>query len=99
MDAEEPVREHDDYKSFLKALLKEAGSVATSPKSVAAEFNGVFNYRPKEPRLKWWLVVERISNVEVKLGKRGSTGAPPRIVKNYIAYQDIAFSMQTKSRK
>jgi hypothetical protein len=77
MDADEAVREQGDYKSFLQALLKEAGSVATPPKRVSATFNGVFDFRPKEPRLKWWLLVERISDIEVTQGKGAGAETTP----------------------
>jgi hypothetical protein len=34
--------------------------------TITADFYGKFVYRPAEPRLKWALDVERITNIEVK---------------------------------
>jgi hypothetical protein len=69
MDAAGPVREQDDYKSFFHALYGEGGEIGASQekgeKNITATFVGIFNYRPKEPRLKWWLHVEYISGIKV----------------------------------
>ena len=70
MDAPETVRDHDDYKAFEHALYGEGGAIGAlrkkGDKRVSATFVGTFEYRPSEPRLKWVLQVERISNIEVK---------------------------------
>lgn len=66
LDATEAVREHEDYKLLLQALLDEAAAVGRPPRTITAKFYGVFDYRPREPRLKWWLWMERVSDLEVK---------------------------------
>jgi len=64
MTASDSVREQEDYNEFMRTLYstrKLAGD-----HTITADFYGKFVYRPAEPRLKWALDVERISNIEVK---------------------------------
>ncbi len=64
MTAPDSVRAQEDYNEFMRTLYstrKLAGD-----HTITADFYGKFVYRPAEPRLKWALDVERISNIEVK---------------------------------
>lgn len=64
MTASDSVREQEDYNEFMRTIY----STRKSPvdHTITADFYGKFVYRPAEPRLKWALDVERISNIEVK---------------------------------
>jgi len=64
MSASDSVRGQDDYNEFMRTLysLRKKGSERT----ITADFYGRFVYRAAEPRLKWALDVEKISNIEVQ---------------------------------
>ncbi len=64
MTASDSVHEQEDYNEFMRTIYstRKLAGVHT----ITADFFGKFVYRPAEPRLKWALDVERISNVEVK---------------------------------
>jgi len=64
MTASESVREQEDYREFMRTLYSVRKT--TTDQVITADFYGKFVYRPAEPRLKWALDVERISNIEVK---------------------------------
>jgi hypothetical protein len=64
MTASDSVRDQEDYNEFMRTVYSLRKT--TLNHVIAAEFYGRFVYRPAEPRLKWALAVERISNVEVK---------------------------------
>lgn len=63
MTASDSVREHKDYNEFMRTIY----STRKSPidHTITADFYGKFVYRSAEPRLKWALDVERISNIDV----------------------------------
>ena len=64
MSASSSVREQADYKDFMRTLylLRES----TTDHVITADFYGKLVYRRAEPRLKWVLDVERISNIVLK---------------------------------
>jgi hypothetical protein len=64
MTASDSVRAQADYNEFMRAIYSTRKSSVDH--TVTADFYGKFVYRPVEPRLKWALDVERISNIEVK---------------------------------
>jgi hypothetical protein len=70
MDAPSRVRDHDDYQSFLDALYGQGGEIGAfrikGEKGITATFLGTVEYHPNEPRLKWTLQVEHITNISVK---------------------------------
>ena len=66
MDAPEPVREHEDYLAFMRAVVDSGGGFTRDSKArLTARLCGLLKYHPKEHR-KWILEVERISEIEVK---------------------------------
>jgi len=71
MTASDSVREQEDYNEFMRAIYSTRKSSVDH--AITADFYGKFVYRPAEPRLKWALDVERISNVEVKPNTSKST--------------------------
>ena len=73
MTGSESAPEAEGYTEFMRAV---SSAEKTLDPVITADFYGKFVYRPAEPRLKWALDVERISNVEVKEGKAG-TGSTP----------------------
>ena len=64
MTASDSVREQEDYNEFMRTIYSTRKSSVDH--TITADFYGKFVYRPAEPRLKWALDVERISNIEVK---------------------------------
>ena len=64
MTASDSVREQEDYNEFMRTIYSTRKS--TVDHTITADFYGRFVYRPAEPRLKWALDVERISNIDVK---------------------------------
>jgi len=64
MTASDSVREQEDYNKFMSTIYSSRKS--SVDQTITADFYGKFVYRPAEPRLKWALDVERISNIEVK---------------------------------
>ena len=60
----ESVRDQDDYKQFMRTIY--STRKLSADHTITADFYGKFVYRPAEPRLKWALDAERISNIEVK---------------------------------
>ncbi len=64
MTASDSVRQQEDYNEFLRTIYSTRKSNVDH--TITADFYGKFVYRPTEPRLKWALDVERISNIEVK---------------------------------
>jgi len=73
MIGSESAPEPEGYMEFMRAVTS---AEKTLDRVITADFYGKFVYRPAEPRLKWALDVERISNVEVKEEKAG-TGPTP----------------------
>jgi hypothetical protein len=64
MTASDSLREQEDYNQFMRTLY--STRKLEGDHTITADFYGKFVYRPAEPRLKWALDVERISNIEVK---------------------------------
>jgi len=64
MTASDSVREQEDYNKFMSTIYSSRKS--SVDQTITADFYGKFVYRPAEPRLKWALDVERITNIEVK---------------------------------
>jgi len=64
MTASDAVREQKDYNEFMRTLYSLRKK--SSDHTITADFYGRFVYRAAEPRLKWALDVERISNMEVQ---------------------------------
>ena len=70
MLASERVRENKDYEEFEQVFYSNGRTPGDT--EISATFEGRFLYRPAEPRLKWVLDVQRITNVAV-----GKNGLPP----------------------
>jgi len=64
MIASDAVRKQEDYTEFLRKIYLTRKS--KTEHTITADFYGKFVYRPSEPRLKWALDVERISNIQVE---------------------------------
>ena len=64
MLASDAVEGRSDYKNF-QGVFYSARKIMRAHE-ITGEFYGRFVYRPAEPRLKWALDVEQISDVEVK---------------------------------
>lgn len=66
MDAADSVREHDDYRAFVRTVVEEGGKFTEKSETrIVATFHGLLEYHPKEQQ-RWVLNVERISGLDVK---------------------------------
>lgn len=63
MLSSQPIQEHEDYKQFEDIFY--SARQTTRDHEITADFYGKFVYRPGEPRLKWALDVERISDTKI----------------------------------
>lgn len=61
MLASERIRQGSEYKNFEQVFYSQRRTVSDG--RMSATFEGRFLYRPAEPRLKWALEVQRITDV------------------------------------
>jgi hypothetical protein len=80
MEASKKVSDNGDFRAFDHAIYVEGGEMGSyrekGEKRVTATFVGIVEYRPGEPRLKWVLQVEHISNIQVKPKEQADSPHP-----------------------